>query len=297
MVTSKRRFFQRDQNVGFLFTLPFTIGFFVFTVVPIAYALYYSLTNYDVLTPSVFVGLNNYINLFTGDAVFWQSLRATTIFSLVSVPLRLMFALFVALLMLRPSRLSSLYRAVYYMPSIMGGSVAIAIVWRRFFASNGTLNALLGLLGISSSYAWLGHPNTAMLSLILLDMWQFGSAMLIFLAALKQIPQELYEAADVDGAKRSARFFRITLPMLTPTIFFNLIMQIISAFLQFTKCYIITEGKPLNSTLFYVVNLYYQAFKYYHMGYACAMAVFMLVLVGGITYIMFVTKKRWVYEV
>jgi len=204
-------------------------------------------------------------------------------------------ALIVAMLLVKSTRLSGFYRAVYYLPSIIGSSVAVAILWKRMFASDGVINALLGVMGIPCDVAWLGRSDTAIWTLIILAVWQFGSSMLIFLSGLKQIPVSLYEAATVDGAKEYQRFFKITLPMLTPTIFFNLINQLINGFMAFTQSYIITQGKPRDSTLFYTVYMYQSSFTYNKLGYGCAMAWFMVFVVGVLTLILFKTQKLWVY--
>ncbi|MCD7909096.1 MAG: sugar ABC transporter permease, partial [Clostridium sp.] len=201
----------------------------------------------------------------------------------------------VAQILKRESRLGGFYRAVYYLPSIIGGSVAVAVMWKQIFSSNGVVNALLQGIGLDVSISWIADVRTAIWSLILLSIWQFGSSMLIFLAGLKQIPQNLYEAARVDGAGKVQNFFCITLPLLTPTIFFNLVMQMINGFMAFTQSYIITGGKPLNSTLFYAFYLYQQAFTNYHMGYACAMAWVLLVIIAAFTALVFKSSSQWVY--
>lgn len=242
------------------------------------------------------IGLGNYIEIFTSDSKFVKTIGVTFYFALVSVPLRLVFALLVAMILLKNTKLTGLYRSAYYLPSIIGGSVAVSILWKRMFAIDGTINTLLGMIGIESKMAWLGNTSTAIWTLIILAVWQFGSSMLIFLSSLKQIPGTLYEAARVDGASSISQFFRITLPLLTPTIFFNLVMQMINGFLAFTQCYIITQGKPMNSTLFYTVYMYQQAFEFYHTGYASALAWIMLVIVGGFTGVLFLTKRFWVYD-
>ena len=257
---------------------------------------YYSLCDYNILAPAQWVGLKNYIKIFTADSKFVKSLSVTLYYALISVPLRLLFALIVALILLKNTRLTGFYRAAYYLPSIIGGSVAVAILWKRMFAIDGTFNVLLQTFGINCTTAWLGNVSTAIWMLILLSVWQFGSSMLIFLSALKQIPQTLYEAARVDGARGPQQFFRITLPLLTPTIFFNLVMQMINGFLAFSQSYIITQGKPMNSTLFYVVYMYQQGFEYFKAGYASALAWIMLVIIGAFTGVLFLTKRFWVYE-
>ena len=286
----------KDSTAGVVCALPFIIGLLLFLVVPMLLSAYYSLCDYNILAPAQWVGLKNYIKIFTADSKFVKSLSVTLYYALISVPLRLLFALIVALILLKNTRLTGFYRAAYYLPSIIGGSVAVAILWKRMFAIDGTFNVLLQTFGINCTTAWLGNVSTAIWMLILLSVWQFGSSMLIFLSALKQIPQTLYEAARVDGARGPQQFFRITLPLLTPTIFFNLVMQMINGFLAFSQSYIITQGKPINSTLFYVVYMYQQGFEYFKAGYASALAWIMLVIIGAFTGVLFLTKRFWVYE-
>lgn len=290
-----RRLFNREDTAGIMFTLPFTLGFLFFMLVPMAISLYYSFCDYDILSAPNFTGFQNFIDMIE-DPTFWQTIKVTFFFAFVSVPLKLVFALLVAMLLLKNTKMSGFYRAVYYLPSIIGGSVAVAILWKRMFAIDGVINNLLAGIGIESSISWLGNTKTAIWVLILLAVWQFGSSMLIFLSSLKQIPVSLYEAAMVDGAGRAYRFFKITLPLLTPTIFFNLVMQMINGFLAFTQCYIITQGKPMNSTLLYTVYVYQQSFEFYNTGYGAALAWVMLLLIGLITLFLFATKKFWVYE-
>ncbi|GAA6478173.1 carbohydrate ABC transporter permease [Enterocloster aldenensis] len=290
-----RQLANQKNTAGYFFTLPFIIGFFMFLVVPMGMSLYYSFCDYNILSAPVFTGLDNFKHMFR-DATFFKTLKVTFFFAFVSVPLKLLFALFVAMLLLKNSKLSGFYRAAYYLPSIIGGSVAVSVLWKRMFSSDGVINSLLQLIGIDCHVSWLGNTSTAIWVLILLVVWQFGSSMLIFLSALKQIPASLYEAAMVDGSGPVYRFFKITLPLLTPTIFFNLVMQTISGFLAFTQCYIITEGKPLNSTLLYTVYMYQQSFEFYNTGYGAALAWVMLAVIGLITLALFATKKFWVYE-
>ena len=285
----------KESVAGVLFTLPFTIGFLLFMIVPMGISLDYSFCDYDILSPPVFTGLKNFISMFQ-DETFFKTLKVTFFFAFVSVPLKLLFALIVAMLLLENSKMSGFYRAAYYLPSIIGGSVAVSILWKRMFAMDGVVNKLLGMVGIQTSFSWLGDTRTAIWVLILLVVWQFGSSMLIFLSSLKQVPQSLYEAAEVDGASAPAKFFKITLPLLTPTIFFNLVMQMINGFLAFTQCYIITQGKPMNSTLLYTVYMYKQSFEFYNTGYGAALAWVMLAVIGLITLFLFATKRFWVYE-
>lgn len=284
-----------ERTAGIIFTMPFTIGFLLFMIVPMGISLYYSFCSYDILSPPVFTGLQNFKTMFA-DETFYKSIKVTFFFAFVSVPLRLLFALIVAMLLLKSTKMTGFYRAAYYLPSIIGGSVAVAILWKRMFATDGVINKLLQAVGINCTMSWLGNTKTAIWVLIILAVWQFGSSMLIFLSSLKQIPQSLYEAANVDGANGISKFSRITLPLLTPTIFFNLVMQMINGFLAFTQSYIITQGKPMNSTLFYTVYMYQQSFEFYNTGYGAALAWVMLAMIGMITLFLFATKKFWVYE-
>ena len=290
-----KRLFNQEDTAGYMFTLPFALGFLFFMIVPMGISLYYSFCDYDILSPPVFTGLENFRTMFQ-DETFLKSVRVTFFFAFVSVPLKLLFALLVALLLLRNTKMSGFYRAAYYLPSIIGGSVAVAILWKRMFAIDGVVNTLLGKIGIETSFSWLGDTKTAIWVLILLAVWQFGSSMLIFLSSLKQIPASLYEAAMVDGAGPISRFFFFFFPLFSPSIFFNLVMQLIIGFLAFTHCYILTQGKPMNSTLLYTVYMYQQSFEFYNTGYGAAMAWVMLVLIGLITLFLFATKRFWVYE-
>ena len=292
---AKRPRLDAETKAGLAFTSPFIIGFLLFMIVPMMISLYYSLCDYNILSAPVFVGLKNYIKMFS-DEVFFKTIGVTFFYALISVPLRLAFALLVAMLLLNSSRLTAFYRAAYYLPSIIGGSVAVSILWKRMFAIDGVINKVLAVFGMKDPVSWLGDKNTAIWTLILLAVWQFGSSMLIFLSSLKQIPPSLYEAASIDGAGKFRQFFKITLPLLTPTIFFILVMQMINGFLAFTQCYIITQGKPMNSTLFYTVYMYQQSFEYYNTGYGAALAWVMLLIVGLITAVLFATKRFWFYE-
>ena len=233
--------------------------------------------------------------MFTNDPKYLKTFFVTLYYAVFSVPLRLIMALGVAMLLVKTTKLSKFYRAVYYLPSIIGSSVAVAILWKRMFASDGVVNALLQTVGIPCDKSWLGSQDTAIWTLILLAVWQFGSSMLIFLSGLKQVPVALYESATMDGANSFHKFFKITLPMITPTIFFNLINQIINGFMAFTQSYIITQGKPRDSTLFYTVYMYQNSFTFNKLGYGCAMAWAMTIFVAILTYIIFKTQNKWVY--
>lgn len=293
----KQKLRENDNVVGYIFTAPFIIGFLAFTLYPIISSLYYSFTDYNLFDKPNWIGFDNYTTLFLRDEKIVKSFQVTFTYVLASVPLRLAFALLVALLLNVASKAVGLYRSAYYLPSLIGGSVAVSIMWTQIFGDKGLLNSALSLIGIHTDISWIGNPATALWTLIALSVWQFGSSMLIFLAGLKNIPQSYYEAANVDGAGFFCRFFRITLPLLSPIILFNLIMQTISAFMTFTPAYIISrgEGGPLDNTLLYSLYLYRRAFSFYEMGYASAMAWVMLLIIGVITIVMFKTSTMWVH--
>lgn len=293
----KRSFSIYHENVaGYVFIFPFIIGFLLFSAVPILISLVLSFTQYDVLGTPQFIGLDNYIRMFTADPKVWKTFGVTFFYAIVSVPLKLIMALLVALLFQRTTRFSGFMRGVYYLPSIMGGSIAVAVLWRQLFASDGVVNSILSFLGLPGDIAWLGRKDTAIWTLIILSVWQFGSSMLIFLAGLQQVPKSLYEAATVDGCSKVKQFFKITLPMLTPVLFFNLVQQTINAFMAFTQSFIITNGGPRDSTRFYSVYQYQRAFEFHEMGYASAMAWFMLLVIGILTAMIFKSSTKWVYN-
>ncbi|WP_183561373.1 carbohydrate ABC transporter permease [Paenibacillus endophyticus] len=286
----------KNNLIGYTFIGPFIIGFLFFTLIPAAASLYFSVTDYDLLSTPSLIGFENYSTMFTDDSKFWASLKVTFLYVFIGVPLRLAFALFIAMILNTASKAIGLYRTVYYLPSIIGGSVAVSIMWRNLFGDEGVINILLNSLGLDS-VRWFAEPIAALWMLITLSVWQFGSSMLIFLAGLKNIPPELYEASNVDGAGPMIRFFKITIPMLSPIILFNTIMQTIGAFMTFVPAYIISkgEGGPLDGTLLYSLYLFRQAFVYFDMGYASAMAWIMLIIIAILTGILFYTSKKWVH--
>lgn len=285
----------RNNVAGYVFILPFIIGLVVFTAIPFFTSLYLSFTEYNVLSPAKWVGVQNFHKMFFEDKLFWTSFKVTFKFAFIQVPIKLAVSLLVALVLSRATHMTSFYRAAFYIPSLMGGSVAIALLWKQLFSPNGAINQLLSAVGLPGNTRWLGDPHTALGTLIALGIWQFGSSMLIFLAAIKNIPASYHEAAIVDGAGPVRRFFAITLPMLTPILFFNLINQVIGAFQAFNSSYLITQGKPLNTTLYYGVHLYNRAFNHYEMGYGCAMAWFMLLIIAFFTALIFRSSSAWVY--
>ena len=290
-----KQFLFKDNVAAVIMVSPFVIGFLMFFIVPMGISLYYSFTDFNILRAPSFVGLDNYRRMLT-DNLLRQSLGATFYFAFASVPLRLIFALAVAMLLFKSTKMMGIYRAMYYLPSMLGGSVAVAILWRRMFFVTGTFNSILGFFGLPDDFAWLGHTSTAIWTLILLAVWQFGSSMLIFLAGLKQIPESYYEAARIDGANKIRIFFKITLPLITPTIFFNLVMQTINGFLAFNQAFLITQGGPMNSTNFFALYMYNHTFAWGNAGYASALAWMMLVMLGAFTGLLFLTKRFWVYE-
>lgn len=291
----KSEFKPRDNAMGYLLLSPWLAGFILMWLIPMAISIYYSFTDFNLLNEPQIIGIENYVRIFTQDKTFWQALKVTFIYVLVLVPLRLAFALFVAMLLNKKHKGLGLYRTLYYIPSIIGGSIAVSVVWKQIFGNNGVIMSILAAFGIQQSTSFLGNPNTSLAVIILMGVWQFGSSMLIFLSALKQIPFSLYESAMVDGAKPWKMFTRITLPMLTPTIFFNLILQIINGFRVFTESYVITDGGPLDSTLSYVLYLYRRAFTYFDMGYSCALAWVLVAIIAVFTVILFKTQNNWVY--
>lgn len=290
-----RKFIYNDNVVGHVFALPFIFGFVCFSLIPILTSFYYSFTEYSLASKkAVFIGLENFIHLFQ-DEVFAKSLQVTLKYVVLSVPLKLCFALFVAFLLTRKSKMVTVYRSLYYVPSLVGGSVAVALVWKQLFARKGLFNTILKDMGLST-INWFGDQKLAMYPLILMSVWQFGSSMIIFAAGLKEIPVSYYEASEIDGANGFQKFFRITLPCLSPIVLYNLVMQTISAFMVFTQAFIITGGGPNNGTMMYALYVYKHAFDWGHMGYACAMSWVMLVVMSAITLIIFKTSKFWVFN-
>ena len=293
---NKVQAFKRKDNIaGYVLLLPWLFGFLLMWLIPMLISIYYSMTDFNLLNTPKFIGMQNYIRVFTQDKTFIKAMGVTFSYVLLLVPLRLTFALWVAMILNQKRKFLGLYRTLYYVPSIVGGSIAVSIVWKQIFGNEGVAMTLLRLFGVEQKMSFLGNPKTALGVIVLMGVWQFGSSMLIFLSALKQIPNSLYESAKVDGATNRQTFWRITLPMLTPTIFFNLIMQIVNGFRVFTESYVITNGGPMNSTLSYVLYLYQRAFKYFDMGYSCALAWILVIIIGFFTAILFKTQDNWVH--
>lgn len=294
-VKPKRHYSRKDNLTGYLLMAPWLFGFLLMWLVPAIISIYYSFTDYNLLSEPNWVGLNNYVEIFTADKDFRQALIVTFSYVFIMVPLRLAFSLFVANLLNKKHMGMAFYRVLYYVPSIIGGSIAVSVVWKQIFGNDGVIMSLLNLFGIDTKYSLVGNPDTALFVIILMGVWQFGSSMLLFLSGLKQIPQSLYESAAIDGATPMQRFWKITMPMLTPTIFFNLIQQIINSFRVFTESYIITDGGPMDSTLTYVLYLYREAFTNFHMGYSCALAWILVLIIGVATIVLFKTQNSWVH--
>lgn len=286
----------RGSLSGYLFLAPWLIGFFGLTLGPALVSLYLSFTDFDLLGSPRWVGAANYVRIATADAKFVSAMHVTFLYVALAVPLKLIFALMVAMVLNKGIRGLPLYRAMFYLPSLIGASVAIAVLWRQLFAGDGLLNQFLALFGIHGP-SWISDPDTAIYTLVALSVWQFGSPMIIFLAGLRQIPKDVYEAAEIDGASRSQQFWRITLPMLTPVIFFNGVVQTIDAFKAFTPAFIISGGTggPIDSTLFYTLYLYQEAFAYFRMGYASALAWILVIIVAAFTALAFLSSRYWVH--
>jgi pectin-derived oligosaccharide transport system permease protein len=293
-VRRSKRKRHKHNLAGYAFLAPWLIGLFAFTLIPMAYSLYLSLTKFNLLTDPQWIGADNYVRLFS-DERYLQSIKVTLLYVVTSVPLKLAAALLVAVALNRGLKALGFYRATFYLPSLLGASVAVSVMWRQIFSRDGLVNQVLGLFGIQGA-DWIGDPRYALWTLVLLSTWQFGTPMLIFLAGLKQLPQDLYEAAAIDGAGRFTTFFRITLPLLSPMIFFNLVLETINAFQTFTPAYVISNGLggPIDSTLLYTLYLYLKGFGSMQMGYASAMAWVLFAVIGLFTALYFWSARRWV---
>ncbi|GLK26010.1 carbohydrate ABC transporter permease [Microbacterium thalassium] len=287
---------RRETLAGYGFLVPWLIGFFGLTIIPMVYSLYLSFTRYNIFQPPRWVGFDNYVRLFTNDPNFIQSAQITLVYVLVGTPITLAAALVVAMLLNYRDKGAGFFRSAFYAPSLIGGSVSVAIVWRAMFASDGPVDNSLSLFGIDLG-GWIGNPSLVLPAMILLAIWQFGATMVIFLAGLKQIPKELYEAAEMDGAGPWHRFRAVTMPMLSPVIFFNLLLGLIGAFQVFASAYIISGGTggPAGMTNFITLYLYKRGFSDGQMGYAAAIAWVLLVVVAIIAFILFRTQRNWVH--
>ncbi len=285
-----------SDRQGYLFLLPWLAGFLCLTVGPTLASLYLSFTNFDLVQSPRWIGAANYVRIATNDVKFVDSLKVTFLYVALAVPLKLAFALVVAMALNKGIRGLPLYRAIFFLPSLLGASVAIAVLWRTLFSGDGLVNRILALVGYHGP-SWISDPDYAIYTLVLLSIWQFGSPMIIFLAGLRQIPQDVYEAASLEGASKRRQFFKITLPLLTPVVFFNAIVQTIDAFKAFTPAFIISEGTggPVRATLFYTLYLYQEAFAYFRMGYAAALAWILVLIIAVFTAFSFLTARYWVH--
>lgn len=291
-----RRRARYQNGWALVFLGPWLVGLLAFTAGPMLVSLYLAFTKYDLLSAPTWIGWGNFTRMFGGDPLFLQSLKVTAVYVLVGTPLSLIFALAVAVVLNRGLRGLGFYRSAIYLPSLFGGSVAIAVLWRKVFSGDGLVDQILALFGIQGP-SWISEPQYALGTLIALEVWQFGAPMVIFLAGLRQIPREFYEAAEVDGATRWRQFRGITLPLLSPIIFFNLTMQLIRSFQAFAPAFIVSDGNggPVHSTLFYSLYLYQEGFVNFHMGYASAMAWVLVVLAGSVVAVNFLFSRFWVH--
>ena len=283
----------KKSKMGLVYILPWLIGMVFLTLYPFINALIISFTDYNLVRDPNFIGLANYTKLFK-DEDFLGTLTATLKYTVITVPLQLAFALFIAYILNFKLMGFNFFRTAYYIPSLLGGNVAVAVLWRFLFQQDGLINRIIGVVGIQP-VAWLSSPGGAMSVIIILKVWQFGSAMLIFLAALKDVPQDLYEAASVDGSTKLHSFIHITMPLITPTIFFNLVMQLVNAFQEFNGPYLVTGKGPLNATYLTSMYIYDNAFKYFNMGYASAASWILFLIIVAVTLILFATQDKWVY--
>jgi len=263
-------------------------------VYPFFISFYYSLCDYNPLSEHVFIGFGNYVKLFTKDSEFYKSLKATLLYTVYTVPCKLLMSLAVALMLNKARKGIGVLRTVYYLPSLFGGSIAVAVLWKIMFIDNGMVNGWLKFLGIPT-VSFLGDPKIALPTLSLLEVWQFGSSMVLFLAALKQVPNSLYESAKMDGANSIKRFFTITIPGISPIIFFCIIMQTLNAMQNFTSAFVVTKGGPLQSTYMLGVKLYNDGFKLLKMGYASATSWIIFSIMAVFTALLFTTSKYWVF--
>lgn len=288
-----KKYRKRDYK-GLLYISPWLLGFLLLQLYPFAQSLFYSFTNFDFFNKAEFVGIRNYIKLFTIDPEFYNSLKVTLLYTIYTVPGKLLMALFIAMILNQKIRGINAIRTIYYLPSLFGGSVAVAILWKLLFMNDGAINGILSALHLPA-VEWLGTPANALMTICMLEIWQFGSSMVMFLAALKQVPSSLYEAASIDGASAAKRFFSITIPQISPIIFFNLIMQTISALQNFTSSFVITKGGPNKGTYVLGMKLYTDAFSHYKMGYASTTSWVIFLLIMLVTLALFRFSSGKVY--
>ena len=287
---------QQENLYGYLFLLPWFVGMIAITIGPILASLALAFTDYSVLSAPHWVGLANFVTMLTADPRYLDSVHTTLMYVGISVPLVLVWGLALALVLNQGLKLLPVFRAIFYIPSLLGSSVAVAILWFYMFGKDGLINLALRPLGIDGP-SYIGNPSFALYTLIVLNLWAFGSGMIIFLAGLRQIPSELYEAAQLDGAGRWARFWRITLPLLTPVLFFNAVLGLVGGFQAFTSAFVVSNGSggPADATLLYQVYLYQRGFVHLNMGYAYAMAWVLLTVMAACTGVLFWSSRFWVF--
>lgn len=285
---------RRAAKTGYLALSPWMVGFVIFYAFPILATFYFSLTQWTLVDPPVWIGLDNYVRMFTRDPLFISSLKATTLFVVLSLPLKLVLGLMLALLLNLKIPGMNLFRTVFFIPAVISG-VAVSLMWIWFLQPDtGVVNTLLSYVGVQGPY-WFWDLNWALPSVAIMSIWKVGGAAIIYLAGLQNIPAHLYEAAEIDGAGKWRRFWRITLPLLTPTLFFQLIIELIDAFKIFTEAFVITKGGPLKATYFFLYYFYEEAFRNFNMGYASALALFLLAVIMGCTVFVYRTSGRWVF--
>ncbi len=285
---------RREALEGYLALLPWAIGFIAFTAFPIVVTIYLSLTEWAIVRPPVLIGLANYERMFTSDPLFWQALRVTLLYVVISLPLKLVLGLGLALLLNAKVRGMNFYRTVFYFPAVISG-VAVSLMWMWLLQPDtGVVNVLLGSIGVKGPN-WFWDRHWALPSVAMMSVWRVGGAAIIYLAGLQNIPPHLYEAAKIDGANRWRSFWGITLPLLTPTLFFQLVIELIDSFKIFTEAFVITQGGPLKATYFYLWYFYEEAFRNFNMGYASALALLLTVIIVTTTFFVNYTSKRWVY--
>jgi multiple sugar transport system permease protein len=285
-----------ENKAAYFFLAPWIIGIVAITALPMLASFYLSLTDYRILTPPSWIGLDNYVRLFSADRRFVKSIWVTLSFVGWSVPLVLTFSLIVAVALNRGLAGLAIYRSLFYLPSLIGASVGIGLLWKEVFGERGVVNDILAIFGFAGR-GWINNPTFALPSIVALNVWTFGASMVIFLAALRQIPESYYEAAAIDGANAWQRFWRITLPLITPVVFFNTVLLLIGSFQAFTQAFVVSGGRggPVDSTLLYSLYLYQQAFQQLNMGYASAMAWVLLTAIALATALLFWSSRYWVF--
>ena len=283
---------RKEGKYGFLFILPWLIGFLAFKAIPLLMSGVLSFMDYNIISSPEFIGLDNFREL-ADDELFWSSMKSTGLYVLFTVPMKMVFSLFIAYILSSKVRGIGFFRSIYYIPSLMGGSVAISILWRYMFMKDGMINSILATIGIEGP-AWLSIPGTAMFVISFQHVWQFGSTMVVFLAALKGMPNSLIEAAEIDGASRKRIFWSVILPYITPVVFFNLMTNLVTAFQEFNSPFVITAGGPYESTYLMSMMIYENAFRYLNMGLSCAISLILFVIIVSFTLILFGSSRYWV---